>query len=194
VYAYPSRAALQAVKGKVRALTRGGTNQPLAALLAEINRVLGGWAHYFQHGVSKATFDYLRAFTWHRDRMVAPQAPSQLEVAPQAPPPRVVADGWQGRAIQPGLGGGHPLPVPGDAHPFAVVERARGIGREGRHRASARPYRRHRTEPATPLGRSNVCAAPLCRSVGPACSAPCCAPVVGRGRRSRSGRRPDRQG
>ena len=66
VYTYPSRAALRAVKDKVRALTRGGTNQPLAALLARINRVLGGWAHHFQHGVSKATFDYLRAFTWHR--------------------------------------------------------------------------------------------------------------------------------
>jgi len=66
VYTYPSRAALQAVKDKVRALTRGGTNQPLSALLPRINRVLGGWAHYFQHGVSKATFDYLRAFTWHR--------------------------------------------------------------------------------------------------------------------------------
>ncbi len=66
VYTYPSKAALAAVKAKVRALTRGGTNQPLQALLPRINRVLGGWANYFRHGVSKASFDYLRAFTWHR--------------------------------------------------------------------------------------------------------------------------------
>lgn len=50
----------------MRALTRGGTNQPLAALLPRINRVLGGWANYFRHGVSKATFSYLDSFTWRR--------------------------------------------------------------------------------------------------------------------------------
>ncbi len=28
--------------------------------------MLRGWTAYFRHGVSKATFDYLRAFVWRR--------------------------------------------------------------------------------------------------------------------------------
>jgi RNA-directed DNA polymerase len=66
VYTYPSKAALAAVKAKVRALTQGGTNQPLAVLLRRVNPVLRGWANYFRHGVSKDTFDYLNAFSWRR--------------------------------------------------------------------------------------------------------------------------------
>jgi RNA-directed DNA polymerase len=66
VYTYPSKAALCSVKAKVRAVTRQGLNQPLAALLHRLAPVLRGWATYFRHGVSKATFDYLRRFTWRR--------------------------------------------------------------------------------------------------------------------------------
>jgi RNA-directed DNA polymerase len=66
VYTYPSKSALAAVKAKVRALTQGGTNQPLAVLLRRLNPVLRGWANYFRHGVSKDTFDYLNAFSWRR--------------------------------------------------------------------------------------------------------------------------------
>jgi len=66
VYTYPAKAALMAVKAKVRALTRGTTNQSLSVLLHRLNPVLRGWTAYFRHGVSKATFDYLRAFVWRR--------------------------------------------------------------------------------------------------------------------------------
>jgi RNA-directed DNA polymerase len=66
VYTWPSKTALAAVKAKVRALTRAGSNQPLAALLGHLNRVLRGWTGYFRYGVSKATFDYLGQFTWNR--------------------------------------------------------------------------------------------------------------------------------
>jgi len=66
VYTYPSRAALMAVKGKVRALTEGSTHQPLATLLRRLNPVLRGWANYFRHGASSKTFAYLDAFTWRR--------------------------------------------------------------------------------------------------------------------------------
>ena len=66
VYTYAAKAALATVKAKVRALTRGATNQPLSILLHRLNPVLRGWTAYFRHGVSKATFSYLRAFVWRR--------------------------------------------------------------------------------------------------------------------------------
>jgi RNA-directed DNA polymerase len=66
VYTFPTKTALAAVKAKVRAATRQGLNQPLAVLLYRLAPTLRGWTNYFRHGVSKATFDYLRRFTWRR--------------------------------------------------------------------------------------------------------------------------------
>lgn len=66
VYTYPSRAALLAVKTKVRNATRGTTNQSLSDLLHHLNPVLRGWTNYHRHGASSATFSYLTAFTWRR--------------------------------------------------------------------------------------------------------------------------------
>jgi RNA-directed DNA polymerase len=66
VYTYPSKKALSSATDKVRALTRRGTNPSLQVLLYRLNPVLRGWTNYFRHGVSKATFNYLRAFVWQR--------------------------------------------------------------------------------------------------------------------------------
>ena len=66
VYTYPSKKALASIKGKVKTMTQGATNQPLAVLCYRLAPVLRGWANYFQHGVSKSTFDYVRWFTWRR--------------------------------------------------------------------------------------------------------------------------------
>lgn len=66
VYTWPSKQALASIKDKVRTITRGGTNLPLKVILHRLNSVLRGWANYFRHGVSKATFSYLDAFTWRR--------------------------------------------------------------------------------------------------------------------------------
>jgi RNA-directed DNA polymerase len=66
VYTFPSKKALTSIKAKVRALTRGSTDQPLAVLLHRLNPVLRGWTNYFRYGVSSATFAYLDHFTWHR--------------------------------------------------------------------------------------------------------------------------------
>jgi RNA-directed DNA polymerase len=66
VYTYPSRAALAAVKAKVRGATRGTTNQSLSELLNRLNPVLRGWTYYHRHGASSKTFSYLTAFTWRR--------------------------------------------------------------------------------------------------------------------------------
>lgn len=66
IYTYPSKAALASVKGKVRLLTQGKTNQPLHVLLRRLNLTLRGWTNYFRFGVSSKTFSYLRAFVWRR--------------------------------------------------------------------------------------------------------------------------------
>jgi RNA-directed DNA polymerase len=66
VYTYPSKKALLAILGKVRALTNRSRHRSLEILLRQLNPVLRGWCHYFRYGVSKATFGYLDAFTWRR--------------------------------------------------------------------------------------------------------------------------------
>ena len=66
VYTYPTKKALAAVKATVRALTRAGTNQPLAAVCSRLNLVLRGWTNYFRHSVAKATFNYLCSYVWRR--------------------------------------------------------------------------------------------------------------------------------
>jgi RNA-directed DNA polymerase len=67
VYTYPAKDSLMRVKAKVRALTqKRNARLPLAVVLHQLNRVLRGWTNYFRFGVSSATFNYLRAFTWRR--------------------------------------------------------------------------------------------------------------------------------
>ena len=66
VYTSPTKKALAAVKATVRALTRAGTNQPLAAVCSRLNLVLRGWTNYFRHSVAKATFNYLCSYVWRR--------------------------------------------------------------------------------------------------------------------------------
>jgi RNA-directed DNA polymerase len=66
VYTYPSKKALAAIIGRVRALTRRTAHPSLAALLRQLNPVLRGWCTYFRYGVSKATFGYLDEYAWRR--------------------------------------------------------------------------------------------------------------------------------
>jgi RNA-directed DNA polymerase len=66
VYTYPSKASLAKVMARVKTLSRQGRNEPLSELLRRLNPVLRGWTTYFRHGVSKATFGYLRAYVWRR--------------------------------------------------------------------------------------------------------------------------------
>jgi RNA-directed DNA polymerase len=67
VYTYPARKAIMAVTGKVKTLCRRtGTNQPLDALLLQLNRTLRGWCAYFRPGVSHAAFHYLSHYSWAR--------------------------------------------------------------------------------------------------------------------------------
>ena len=116
----------------MRALTRQDTNQPLAVLLHRLNPVLRGWTNYFRHGVSKATFDYLRAFTWRRVvswlRRKHPRANWKWLRRRYLP-------GWwptdgEVTLFNPARGGGHPLPLPGSTHPHAVDEQHAMITKE----------------------------------------------------------------
>jgi len=66
IYTYPSKKALLSVTGRVRTLTRRSAHRDLSDLLHRLNSVLRGWSAYFQHGVSKRTFDYLGEFAWRR--------------------------------------------------------------------------------------------------------------------------------
>lgn len=66
VYTWPSKKALMSITDKVRNLKRRHKHRTLADLLRRLNPVLRGRCNYFQHGVSKRTFDYLDHFTWWR--------------------------------------------------------------------------------------------------------------------------------
>lgn len=66
VYTYPSHKSLQAIKDKIRVLTRRSSHRTLADLLRRLNPVLRGWCNYFRHGVSKRTFSYIDHFAFWR--------------------------------------------------------------------------------------------------------------------------------
>jgi len=67
VYTVPSRKAIQSIKDRVAAATyRSTQNQDLDQLLLGLNQMLGGWANYFRHGVSKATFTAIDSHAWSR--------------------------------------------------------------------------------------------------------------------------------
>jgi RNA-directed DNA polymerase len=66
VYVYPAKKALHAIMARVKTRCRQNLNQPLEALLQQLNAMLRGWTNHFRHGCSSATFSYLRAFLWKR--------------------------------------------------------------------------------------------------------------------------------
>ncbi len=67
IYWYPSRKAVKAITGKVKMLCRRmDTNEPLDALLRQLNPALRGWCTYFRPGMSARTFCYLSSYLWGR--------------------------------------------------------------------------------------------------------------------------------
>lgn len=66
-YTFMSKANFEAIKQKVKALTRRNRlNLPLGKFLAAINPILRGVANYFQHAAVKRTLHYLAYYTWWR--------------------------------------------------------------------------------------------------------------------------------
>jgi hypothetical protein len=107
----------------VKRLCRQARNEPLSELLRRLNPVLRGWTNYFRHGVSKATFGYLRAYVWHRVvnwlRRKHPRA--NWKWAPTPLPPQVVADRGRGVAVRPQRRGHQLGALPGTAHRHHAV-------------------------------------------------------------------------
>ncbi len=67
VYTKPSTKAVRSIKDKVKEKTYRSTRyQDLGELIADLNRSLAGWANYFRHGVSKATFSAVDSYVWSR--------------------------------------------------------------------------------------------------------------------------------
>jgi RNA-directed DNA polymerase len=65
VYTTPSKKAIASIKDKVKAkMYRSTLHMDLDELIISLNRSLAGWANYFRHGVSKATFGAIDSFTW----------------------------------------------------------------------------------------------------------------------------------
>jgi RNA-directed DNA polymerase len=67
VYTTPSRKAKQKIRDQVREKTHRSTrNMGLDELIISLSQSLRGWANYFRHGVSKATFSAIDSHAWWR--------------------------------------------------------------------------------------------------------------------------------
>jgi len=67
VYTTPSRTSVQKARNRLREKTyRSTRNKDLDELITSLNRFLRGWANYFRHGVSKATFNAIDHHAWWR--------------------------------------------------------------------------------------------------------------------------------
>jgi RNA-directed DNA polymerase len=67
VYTKPSKKAIQSIKDKVKVKTyRSTRHMGLDEQIHSLNRSLRGWANYFRHGVSKATFSAVDSHAWDR--------------------------------------------------------------------------------------------------------------------------------
>ncbi|MFJ8749077.1 group II intron maturase-specific domain-containing protein [Streptomyces sp. NPDC102441] len=56
VYTFIADRPVRSVKAKIRTLTHRTSQQDLAVVLINLNRVTHGWANYFRHAVAKRTF------------------------------------------------------------------------------------------------------------------------------------------
>ena len=67
VYTLPSKKAIASIKARVKAMTyRATLHREPGYVMEYLGRVLRGWANYFRHGVSKATFSAIDSYTWER--------------------------------------------------------------------------------------------------------------------------------
>jgi RNA-directed DNA polymerase len=68
VGAAPAPKAVQRVKGRIRQLLRPGNQAPWAAVVAELNSVLRGWANYFAYGTRLRAYRAVEHYVYERVR------------------------------------------------------------------------------------------------------------------------------
>ena len=124
IYWYPSRKAVKAITGKVKMLCRRmDTNEPLDALLRQLNAALRGWCTYFRPGMSARTFCYLSSYLW--GRVIAWLRRKHRRITWKELRRQVVAIRPGTGDVQPRQGAHHALQVSGrDRHPPALANRA----------------------------------------------------------------------
>jgi RNA-directed DNA polymerase len=66
VYTFIADRPVQALKAKLRALTRRTSLADLRATLIRLNQILRGWSAYFRHAVCTHTLRHLNQFLWWR--------------------------------------------------------------------------------------------------------------------------------
>ena len=108
IHTIPPGARFRASRMRSGGSPAATTNRRSTSSLHRLKPVLRCWRAYFRHGVSKHTFNYLRAFHLAAGRpLAATQAPQgELVLAPAPLPRRVVADRRGARALQPRRRGG----------------------------------------------------------------------------------------
>jgi RNA-directed DNA polymerase len=62
----PSKASVQAITAKIKALCRRAAGATPAQLIDTLNPILRGWANYHRHSICSATFAHLDSFVWRR--------------------------------------------------------------------------------------------------------------------------------
>ncbi|GIJ30823.1 group II intron reverse transcriptase/maturase [Micromonospora qiuiae] len=66
VYTFIADKPVQALKRKIKSLTRRLSHLSYRETLVRINYIQRGWANYFKHAVAKHTFSHLQNFIWWR--------------------------------------------------------------------------------------------------------------------------------
>jgi RNA-directed DNA polymerase len=66
VYTFIADKPVQALKWKIKSLTRRLSHLSYREALVRINYIQRGWANYFKHAVAKHTFSVLQNFVWWR--------------------------------------------------------------------------------------------------------------------------------
>ncbi len=66
--AAPAKTAVKRIKGRIRQILRPTNQEPWAEVVADLNRVLRGWARYFAYGTRLMAYRAVDHYVWERAR------------------------------------------------------------------------------------------------------------------------------
>jgi RNA-directed DNA polymerase len=140
VYTFIADRPIRSLKAKVRALTFRTSQQDPGTVLIRLNQIMRGWVNYFRHAACKSTLSSLSHFVWWRVirwlRTLHRWTWKDVRRRFTNPNGRVEANrSGRDRLVQPGIGTGHPLPLPRNHDPHTLDP------------AQPRPHGRTRGEP-----------------------------------------------